>query len=170
MTTITREIRINASKEKVWAALADFGGIHVFNPTVTNSYTTNGQNSGKGAMRHCDLAMAGASIEERVVEWVDGERMKVEIYEGKKAPPFKTAFATISVRSTGTNTSIVRGTFEYSMKFGPLGALMDMMMVKPQFGKAWGGLFAGLKQYVETGKQVDGSKGLDFSSVQVVTA
>ncbi len=57
-------------------------------------------------MRHCDLAMAGASIEERVVEWVDGERMKVEIYEGKKAPPFKTAFATISVRSTGTNTSI----------------------------------------------------------------
>lgn len=170
MTTIIRETRINAPKAKVWAALADFGAIHRFNPTVPKSYTTNGQNSGVGAQRHCDLAMAGASIEERVVEWVEGERMKIEIYEGKNAPPFKQAFASIAVRDAGANTTIVRGAFEYSMKFGPLGLLMDLLMVKPQFGKAWGGVFAGLKHYVETGEQVDGPKGLDFGAVQAVAA
>lgn len=170
MTTITREIQINAPKDKVWAALADFGNIHVFNPTVPNSYVTNGQNQGVGTLRHCDLAIPGASIEERVVEWVEGERMKIEIYEGKNAPPFKTAFATISVRAAGENRSVVRGSFDYTMKYGLVGALMNLLIVKPQFSKAWGGLFAGLKHYIETGNKVDGPKGLDFSAVQAVAA
>ncbi|MEM7126537.1 MAG: SRPBCC family protein [Chloroflexota bacterium] len=170
MSKVTREVRINAPKEKVWDILADFGDISVFNPSVPNSYLTNDQNGGVGSQRHCDLAASGASIEERIVEWVDGEKMVIEIYEGKKTPPFKTAFASISVHEAGPNASIVRGTLDYTLKFGPLGALMDMALVKPQFGKAWEGLFAGLKHYAETGQAVDGLKGLDFSSVQVVPA
>ena len=170
MTTVTREVQINAPKEKVWEILADFGGIYAFNPSVPNSYLTSEQTGGVGTQRHCDLAAAGASLEERVVEWVDGEKMVIEIYAGKKTPPFKQAFATISVRADGPNASIVRGTFDYSLKFGPIGALMDAVMVKPQFGKAWAGLFAGLKHYVETGEKVDSPKGLDFGAVQAVPA
>lgn len=170
MATVTREIRINAPKEKVWDVLADFGGIQVFNPTVPKSYTTNGQNSGVGAQRHCDLSQAGASLEERITEWVDGEKMVIEIYETKKTPPFKRAFATISVHESGPNATTVRGTLDYTIKFGPLGALMDVVMVKSQFGKAWGGLFAGLKHYIETGEEVNSPTGLDFSAVQVVPA
>ncbi len=128
MAKITREVRINAFKEQVWDTLADFGGISVFSPSVANSYLTNDQNGGVGSQRHCDLSLAGASVEERIVEWVDGEKMVIEIYEGKKTPPFKTAFATLSVREAGPNVTVVRGTFDYSLKFGPLGALMDADM------------------------------------------
>jgi carbon monoxide dehydrogenase subunit G len=170
MAKVTREIRIDAPKEKVWNALADFGGISVFNPTVPNSYSTSEQNSGVGASRHCDLALSGASIEERVVEWIDGEQMTIEIYEGKKTPPFKTAYATIAVHEDTPDVTVVRGTFDYTLKMGPIGALMDTVMVKPQFGKAFGGLFAGLKHYVETGEKVDGPQALDFDAVQVIAA
>lgn len=45
---------------------------------------------------------------------------------------------------------------EYSLKMGPVGALMDATLVKPQFSKGFGGLLAGLKHYTETGEQVDG--------------
>ena len=170
MATLIREIRINAPKEQVWDVLADFGGIQAFNPSVPNSFTTTGQNSGVGAERHCDLALAGASLEERITEWVDGEKMVIEIYEGKKTPPFKKAFATISVRESGPNATIVRGTLDYTLKFGPIGSLMDTFMVKPQFSNAWAGLFAGLKHYVETGEEVSSPSGLDFASVQAVPA
>lgn len=170
MTSLTREVRINAPKEKVWDALADFGNISVFNPTVPNSHSTNGLSSGEGATRHCDIGTSGSSIEERVVEWKDGESMAIEIYEGKKAPPFKKAIATISIREVSPNVTIASGTIEYTMKYGPIGTLMDAMMVKPQFSKGWSGLFAGLKHHVETGETVESPKGLDLSAVQIVGA
>lgn len=170
MTKITREIRINAPKEEVWPTLADFGNIYKFNPTVPHSYSTNAQSGGLGAMRHCDLNIPGASLEERVIRWVDGEEMEIEIFDSTKAPPFKTAFATISVRSEGENASVARGTIQYTMKYGPIGALMDLLVVKPQFSTAWAGLLAGLKHHIETGEKVEGLKGLDLSNVQVAAA
>jgi uncharacterized protein YndB with AHSA1/START domain len=170
MTKVANEVRINAPKEQVWETLADFGGIHVFSPGVRNSYSTNDLNSGVGATRHCDLATSGSSIEERIVEWVDGEKMVVEIYDGKKAPPFKTAFATIDVRDDGPDNAVVRGSIEYSLKMGAVGALMDATLIKPQFSKGFGGLLAGLKHYTETGEPVDGLEGLDLAAVQNIAA
>ena len=170
MSKVSREVRINAPKEKVWEALADFGGIQIFNPSVIKSYTINSKNEGVGASRRCELNIPGSHIDERVTEWVDGEKMVIEIYDGKKAPPFKRAFATISIREDGPNTTIATGVIEYKLKFGPIGALMDVALVKPQFGKGFGGLMAGLKHYVETGESVDGPTGLDFSSVQAIPA
>jgi carbon monoxide dehydrogenase subunit G len=154
MTRLTREVHINAPKEKVWEILADFGGVYKFNPNVPKSYCTSTANGGLGATRHCDLAFKGAAIEERIVEWREGQSYTIEIYEGKNTPPFKTATASISVRKDG-NGSIVSGTFEYTMKCGPLGALMDKLMMQPQFSQAWSRLFAGLKHYAETGEPVE---------------
>ena len=169
MTSITREIRINAPKEKVWDALANFGDIYTFHPGVPKSYSTNNQSGGKGATRHCDLG-GGSSIEERVIEWKDGESMAIEIYDGKKAPPFKRAVATLAVREAGPNATIASGTIDYTMKFGPIGALMDTLIVKSQFSKAWAGIFAGLKHHVETGETVESPKGLNYDAVQPVPA
>jgi carbon monoxide dehydrogenase subunit G len=167
MTTITREVWVDAPKDKVWTALADFGNISIFNPTVPNSYLTSEQTDGVGTTRHCDLNVAGASVEERIVQWQDGKMMQIEIYAGKKTPPFKTALASISVKEEKGGTR-VRGTFDYKMNYGPIGALMDAALIKSQFGKAWGGIFAGLKHYIETGEQVDSPKGLDFTPVAAV--
>ncbi len=82
MTHIKESIRINATKDKVWELLADFGGIIKFHPGLRDSYSTSTKKGGVGASRHCDLLPAG-SVEERVVEWKDGEEMLVQIFDGK---------------------------------------------------------------------------------------
>lgn len=167
MTTLTREVWINAPTEKVWAILADFGNIAVFNPGVPRSYLTSRQQQGVGATRHCDLAVAGASVEERIIAWTEGESMQIEIYRGTKTPPFKKAVATLTVTAEKGGTR-VRGDLAYSLKLGPLGFLMDKLMVAPQFGKAWTGVLAGLKYYAETGQPVEGPRGLNFEPVTVI--
>lgn len=164
MTKITREVWIDAPKDQVWEVLADFGNIYRFNPTVPNSHSTSEQTSGLGATRHCDFGGSGSSIEERIIEWKEGESMTIDIYEGVKTPPFKTAGATLSVKENKGGT-LVSGTMAYELKFGPVGGLMDSMMVRSQFEKAWTGVLAGLKSYVETGEQVESPKGLNFEPV-----
>ena len=97
MTTITREIWIDAPKHTVWKQLENFGGIAAWNPSVTDSYLTSDQAQGVGTTRHCKLG-GGSSIEERILEWSDDEGLVVEIYDGAKTPPFKSAIATIKIR------------------------------------------------------------------------
>ncbi len=166
MATHEREVWIDAPKEKVWAALADFGNIYVFNPNVPTSYSTSEKTSGLGATRHCDLR-GGVSVEERIIDWQEGESMVIEIYDGAKTPPFKSAIASISVKEERGGT-LVSGTLAYKIKFGPVGTLMDKAMVSPQFGKAWTAVLAGLKTYIETGEEVPNVSATDFTPVAVI--
>ena len=166
MTTIIREIKINASQKEVWDILADFGGIYKFNPGVPSSHSTSPGNGGLGATRHCDLLPAG-SVEERIIEWHEGRDYKIEIYAGKGTPPFKTAVGHLSVQPDGSGTQ-VRMHFEYRLKFGLVGKLMDQMLVKRQFSKAVPGILAGLKHYAETGELVNNNVRLNFQPVTAV--
>ena len=166
MTTVTREVKIDAPVEKVWKILADFGGIYKFNPGVPNSYSTSQSNSGVGATRHCDFLPTGG-VEERITEWNENSDYKIEIYEGKGVPPFKTAVAHLSV-APDDNGTIVKMSLSYRLKFGPLGALMDAMLVRKQFQKAVPGILAGLRHYTETGETVDSNIRLDMGLVTAV--
>lgn len=167
MTKITREVWIDASKEQVWEVLADFGNIYKFNPTVPKSYSTSEQTTGLGATRHCDFGGSGSSVEERIVEWQEGESMTIDIYDSVKTPPFKQSGAVISIKEQDDGT-LVSGSLVYELKFGPIGGLMDKMMVRSQFESAWSGVLAGLKSYVETGKEVESFKDVNFEPVVVL--
>ena len=83
-TVITRKVTINAPKQKVWEALADFGNVFKLSPNLKKSYLTSDQQEGIGATRHCDFVNMGAQVEERIVEWDEGESIKIDIYESKK--------------------------------------------------------------------------------------
>ena len=163
MTTVSYKIHIDAPVEKVWNILADFGGIYKWNPGVSHSHSTSSNNEGFGASRHCDLKPSG-SIEERILEWHEGESYTLEIYDGKGAPPFKQAVAKLAVKPEGSG-AIATMTIEYSLKFGPVGALMNLVMVKPFTHKATRGVLAGLKHHAETGELVDSGRGLQFVAV-----
>ncbi|MCH8269280.1 MAG: SRPBCC family protein [Acidobacteria bacterium] len=153
MTHLSSEIRIKAPKEKVWAILADLGGIQNFHPGVKKSYYTSETKEGLGASRVCELIPMG-KIEESVTEWREGEEITLAIFPKEKAPPFQTAHGRVALRQDGQGT-IVTLTVDYALKFGPLGSLMDVLMVRPQFRKAVPGVLAGLKHYAETGELVD---------------
>ena len=45
-------------------------------------------------------------------------------------------------------------TADYKLKFGPVGALMDLLFAKRQFQQAFDGMMAGLKHHIETGELI----------------
>jgi len=149
MAKIIKEVEINAPKAKVWSVLADIGAVVNFNPVVTNSYYTSENKQGLGASRHCDLLPMG-SVEEKIVEWDEGESYKIEIFEGK-AIPFKGS-GTFELTENGNSTN-VKMTFEPTMGNGIFGKIMGFMM-KEKMNKMIAGVVIGLKHHLETGELV----------------
>ncbi len=165
MSRLSYQTNVDAPLQKVWKILADFGGIYKYNPGVSSSHSTSSNNGGVGASRHCDLIPAG-SIEERIIEWNEGQSYSLEIYDGKGVPPFKKSVATLAITPNGSGT-VVTATLDYSLKYGPLGALMEALVVKRFLQRGFQGLLAGLKHYAETGEEVQSAKGLPFKLVAV---
>lgn len=87
-TTLPRSVLINAPKDKVWKALADFGNVMNLSTNVTKSYLTSEKKTGVGTMRHCDLSRMGAQLEERIVDWKERESMTIDIFEKKNLATF----------------------------------------------------------------------------------
>ena len=164
MTTIKRKIEINASKEETWKAIANFGDICHGSPGVLKSHVTSQQKKGVGATRHCDFAMMGATAEERITEWKEGESLKIEVYELKKMPGIKTMQAEFQVKDNGAGKSILTATLEYSMKNGFFD-IMNTLMMKSMNTKNWNGVLAGHKKYIETGEIVTQKTTLELDKV-----
>ena len=59
--------------------------------------------------------------------------------------------------------TLVTVTPDYALKYGPIGWLMDFLVVRRQYKKGMEELLGGLKYYVETGEQV-GTKVPDMAS------
>jgi hypothetical protein len=152
MTTISREIEINASKEKVWNAIAKFGDICHASPGVLKSHVTSEQQEGVGATRHCDFTMMGATAEEKITAWKEGESLSIEIYELKKMPGIKNMVAHFVVRTENGKT-ILRADLSYDMQ-NILFDLMNTLMMKKMNIKVWNSVLAGHKKYIETGERV----------------
>jgi len=143
-TKIVREIVIDASKEKVWGVVADFGAMDKASPGVAKSYITSEQKTGVGTERHCDFAFMGASVEEKIIEWKEGESIKIDIYERKNLPLIKEMIAEFAVREENEKT-ILRAALEYTMT-GGLGDLLNAVMMEKMNTKNWNKVLAGFKK------------------------
>ncbi len=128
MTQIKSEIRINASKEKVWEVLRDFGGVSKWAPTVAKSFSTTTATEGVGCERKCEIPGFG-NVSERITEWDEGTRIK---YAVEGVGPMKSMTSGFSLRREGKET-LATMTVNFQMKFGIIGALMDRLMVR-RFG------------------------------------
>lgn len=156
MTTLNFETTLNANKDEAWKILADFAGISVFHPVVPKSYAINGTGgTGLGAERRCELSDDGKKfIEERIVRFVDGKEYDVEIYGGNQMPPVNNLIVTIGMEELSPNQIRVYLVAKYQPKFGPIGTVMNMMMIKPFLSKAMNGILAGFKHHMATGESV----------------
>lgn len=81
MASFSTDIKINATKAEVWAVLSDFGGIYRWDPGVRHSYCTSNIEQGTLATRRCELLNGEDYLDERIIEWIEGESFKVEIYD-----------------------------------------------------------------------------------------
>jgi ribosome-associated toxin RatA of RatAB toxin-antitoxin module len=154
MATMTQSIIIPASKEKVWAKLADLGGVVQYHPFVSNSYYYTSDQEGIGAGRVCEFPN-GMKIKETASQWQPGEEYTLNItFEEGPTPPMRNVQATLNVQEVenGTKVQIV---MSYDMRFGFVGELMNQMMIRKQYGNMIDGMLKGLKHNVTTGENMD---------------
>ena len=145
MSNIIVRRQIAASPAAVWRVLADFGGIASWNPNLRGSHLLEGSaNEGEGAMRQCDLSDGKNWIRERVVAWEEGRSLTVDIYEGTM--PLQSASATLGVQPLPDGGSEAWMEFDYTVKMGVLGALMDVVMMKSMMRKNMDRLLEGLEE------------------------
>lgn len=152
MGTFQVETIIDAPVASVWQRLAgDIGTIAEWNPGVKNSSVVpeKDMKSGLGSQRHCDLG-GGNYLQERVVKYEEEEAITFRIMETNM--PFAQAdirFTLALVANEGTETTKVICSPDYKLKYGCLGELLDVCMVKGTYKKGMKNLLAGLKKDVE---------------------
>ncbi len=127
--------QMSAPRSAVWSVLADFPNISTWNGGVKDSHATSEATAGVGAQRHCDLAPVG-TLEETIAEWVDGERMVVNIDSATKLP-IERGVATFSL---GDDTTTID--YEFEPK-GLIGRLTAPLLAR-QLTKGFGGFLADL--------------------------
>lgn len=139
---------IDASAERAWDALADFGNIHLFNPHLSGSHLVEGGEScGVGTRRQCDLKRGG-SLHERVVEWQPGESYTVEI--NAPSMPVTNMRTTMAVRSVGEGRCEVSMDSRYYPKYGIFGGLLDAIFLRHVMRSMLRGVVVGLDRYLRT--------------------
>lgn len=148
MPTVTREITIDASRAAVWEVLADIGSVSEWNPVVDHSVgTSEDMAGGIGASRHCDLPGSMGAIEEVVTAW---EHEQSQTFRVSGAKMMREMHGTFDLFDDPDSPSTrVRMTADFTMQFGPIGALMAATMGKRMMAANIERTLAGLKTHVE---------------------
>ena len=148
MSSLTRSVVIDAAKDKVWEVLADFGTVSRWAPTITDSAIVGDANEGVGAVRTCEHVKMG-TLEETIVSWTEGGAYSYDVTAGLPFP-MKALRNHWIMLERGASTEVTLHQ-EFSTKLGPLGSLMESMMIKRMMRKEMGLALAGLKYHIETG-------------------
>lgn len=153
MQTINIRKIVNAPIENVWASWDDFGNIYKFNPGVDESRLLGGDGTthGRGTRRECELADGKNWVREKIVDYVPGKKMTIDVYEASL--PLKTMVATIELRPISAQQTEVQMTTSFEPKMGFLGKLMAPLM-KRRFQPLLAALLDGNATYVENDAQV----------------
>ncbi len=131
MTTIqnlSSTVTINAPKEVVWDILDDFTNIQDWTGQVKTSVQLGEVGQGLGAGRQCDLAPFGKA-DERIIEYVYGEKMVIELTNIKKLP-IKRSATTFSLKSLDDSTTEVTISPIPEIKGGPVSGILASRVEK----------------------------------------
>lgn len=146
MTVLTHEIQIDVPPERVWPVLADLEAVQHYNPGVARARYITGQREGIGASRQCDLRPKGW-VKERVIGWEPNQAVTLELYESQWPVEFMRWRTAVRPESAGTR---VTQRMEYRLKFGVLGRLMDVLIMRRKLDRTISEIFASLKRYIES--------------------
>ncbi len=143
MTHIERQIGINAPRAAVWSVVSDLEGAAAWNPNVVEAHCPESA-FGLGARRTCRLKPSGV-IDETVTDWKVGERMEMLIGQSGGV---RSARMAIELHEEGAATSVI-ATTDYQPAFGPLGLVMDRLVLYRSMRQMMDRSLAGLKSHVE---------------------
>ena len=143
-TTIHNHIDIAATPDQVWEVLADLDRLHEYDPVVTRSAVVGGQQEGVGAQRRCD-ARQGRYFVEAATEWDQPNRLQFTIIDCNLPTRDLTHTYTFETTPSGTRVNQV---MRYDTRFGPLGAILNWVMIRRKTDHGIKGFLAGLNTTV----------------------
>jgi len=152
MSTIKQSVIVEANKQKVWEVLKDFGGVYRWHPKVETSPLHSANNEGIGAKRTCNF-YDGTSVDEEVTAYKEGEYM--EIILTNFSMPLKRATARVEIKELSTRRIQVDLQMSFDVKYGPVGWVMDKVMMKPMMGKMFKQVLSGLRYHINSGELVE---------------
>lgn len=146
MNEISETILIPADSKVVWPLLEDFFGIGNFHPYITSVDELTDGKMGVGSSRRCHFN-DGTHVVETIAEWYDKAGYRVDLSDFKLPLKWAQAEFRILESETGSETTEVRMTMRYQMKFGPLGTLMHYVMLRPMITSRFRNILRGLSDY-----------------------
>ena len=144
-------IRINAPVEKVWEVLDDFGGVDKFSIGVQQSSLIGDKASGLGAVRSC-VFYDQTSLREEIIEYDKNKSLKLVLTHF--TIPMKSMFAGFRAEQLSETTCEVTMYMDFVVKYGPLGALLGAVVMRPVMKSVHQKLLSGLAYHTVTGKTV----------------
>lgn len=132
MIHFERNLAIDAAPADVWAVLGRFMDIDAFAPEIVSVDALTSGEAGLGSRRRNHFKN-GSSLVEEVTSWRPGEGYTVQLSD-MAAMPLREASSDVRIAAKGTGSS-VRWTFDYRVKYGPLGWLMGQTLMKMIMGK-----------------------------------
>ena len=145
MTTLHNAVQIDAPPEQVWAILARLDALQDYDPAIAQSKLEVGGATGPGASRRCELK-DGGWFRERVTVWEPHTALAFELHDCSLPVRRLRHDYRLSPRGPGT---LVRQRMEYQLKFGPLGTLLDVAMVRRRWDHGIKTFLDALKKHVE---------------------
>ena len=151
LTEVTTEIKVDATPEKVWNALSQYGNVATFHPGVELS--VHGQDSKDeaclGAVRTCEVldGKREVTLVERITEFEEGKFYRYEVFEWKNFP-LKVMFFAFAIRTNIKGTTILSIVNNYRLNPGFITGLMKWKIKKLQRN-----ILIGYKHYIETGEK-----------------
>ncbi len=145
MTTIRHEVHATCPPERVWALLADLEAVQRYNPGVRYAAIEGAKRAGIGARRSCELLPKGRVVE-RVTHWEDGRAVGLELDEHDWPIHFMRWVTRVEPSPGGTR---ITQSLDYQVKFGPLGWLLDQMVMKRKLTATLDAVFASLVRHAE---------------------
>lgn len=147
MIHFQRSRTIDASPQAIWAVLGRYMHVDEFAPLITSVDALTTGDDGLGSKRRNHFEN-GTSVVEEVTAWTPNQGFTVKLSE-MAAMPLNEAHSEVSIERNGEG-SIVNWSFDYRVKFGPLGWLMGQSLMKLMMGKIIDGNLKGLAEKVSS--------------------
>jgi uncharacterized membrane protein len=146
ITSISSSVTIPLKRDEVWKYLKTPGDIEKFHPLIKESYMTSEKVSEDGAIRYCKMKPMGEMVEE-ITNWVEGFGFETVVIDGKMLPPHEFMKGRLEIKDIGGETEVIFS-FNYKLKFGFIGSLLNKVIVKPQFKNAPAKYVEGVYDYI----------------------
>ncbi len=155
MNEVSAKIIIDMPRDQTWQKLRDLTLAHNYVPQVVKTEIVTDQKEGVGTSRKVYQEGSKGSLDETVTDWVDGHGFTLRVHKGD-GPAFP-IFNSLSFRyhlEDADGKTLFAPALSYEIKYGPLGAVLNALVLKKGFESTLRDLCLSMKDYYETGHPV----------------